>query len=136
MKLIWVLLALTGMATMLHAQNEPRPTYDAVVAGMSCKQSYISDTQLDCDYRVGKDLHFVIAGTGQDDAAITVVRAAGYDGDYYATFGILHGCVIVKPGSGSGRPAFSDMAFVSPTTGKVYLTWQECGRATKSVPHN
>lgn len=136
MKLILVLLAMTAGATALDAQADPRLTYDAVVKGMSRKQSSIAGLQLDCDYRVGQDLHFVIAGAGQDDAAFTVLRTAGYDGDYYATFGVLHGCVIVKPGSRSRRPALLDMAFVSPTDGKVYRTWQECAQSTRTSPHN
>lgn len=133
MKLIVILAGLTGAVSTLFAQDQSRPTYDAVVKGLTCKQSGVSTAQLDCDYRVGKSLHFVIAGIGEPDAAFTVLRAAGYDGDFYATFGVQHGCVIVKRGAASLRPALPDFAFVSPATGKVYESWEECGRTTKRL---
>ena len=125
------LLTLTSLAA---AQDRPRPTYDAVVAGMKCTQSVVAAAQIDCEYRVGRSLHFVIAGVGQDDAAITVLRVSGYDGDYFASFGMLHQCVIVKPGAITLKTSFRarivpDMAFVSPQTGKVYPSWEECGSA-------
>src|SRR5690606_10307548 len=96
--------------------------------------------QLDCVYRVGRSLEIVIAGVGLPEAGITVVRADGYDRDYYATLGVSHGCVIVKPGTlttkeseRTGRlPGF---AFISAATGNVYRTWEECGAATQSGQH-
>lgn len=103
------------------------PTYDAVVSGMTCKQQ--SSGQLDCDYRVGKSLRFTIAGVGQDDTAITFFKV-DFDGDYFATVGVQHGCVIVKP----AKPTLTSglhFAFVSPRDGKVYRDWPTCGRATK-----
>ena len=117
------------------AQSAGRPTYEAVVKGMSCKQqTSLAVTQLDCEYRVGRSLEFVIAGVGQSDAAITVVRSNGYDADYYASIGVAHGCVIVKPGAAAREAALrrgidADFAFVSPKNGKVYKVWQECARA-------
>ena len=42
----------------------------AVIAGMECKQTGAS-AQLNCEYSVGKDLRFAIAGVGQEDAGIT-----------------------------------------------------------------
>ena len=110
---------------------------------MSCKQSSLdsSESQLDCVYRVGRDLEFVIAGVGGSDAGITVTKTSGYSGDYYATFGVMHGCVIVKPGSATIRAEMtsgvhSDMAFVSPKTGKVYTSWPECKKASAREPSN
>lgn len=94
---------------------------------MSCKQQ--SGGQLDCDYKVGQALRFTIAGVGQEDAAITFFRV-DQRGDYYASVGVLHGCVIVKPGEKNTDRTFP-MAFVSPQNGKVYRDWQSCDRANK-----
>ena len=114
-------------------------TYDAVVRGMTCKQSTVptSGDQLNCEYRVGQGLEFVIAGVGQPDAAITFVKVSGYDADFYASVGIMHGCVILKPGTRTNERTLSSgalpgMAFVSPKTGKVYRTWEECGQAARN----
>ena len=107
--------------------QEPNPTYDAVVRGMSCKQQ--SNGQLDCDYAVGRSLRFTIAGVGQEDGAITFFKV-DFDKDYYATIGALHGCVIVKPAHPT-RETGLHFAFVSPRDGKVYRDWQTCGTATK-----
>ena len=127
-------VVLSGQA---NAQSVARPTYEAVVKGMNCKQQQtsLSVTQLDCEYRVGRSLEFVIAGVGEREAAITVVRSSGYEADYYASIGVAHGCVIVKPGTLAREAAFrrgmdADMAFVSPKTGKVYKDWQACERVS------
>jgi hypothetical protein len=86
---------------------------------------------MDCEYKVGVGLHFVIAGVGQADAGVTFYKV-DWDSDYYATFGLLHGCVIVKPGKRildhlqPGDPSGFSMAFVSPQNGKVYSDWQSC----------
>jgi hypothetical protein len=110
-------------------------TYQAVVAGMRCRQGTSHEPQLDCTYRVGTGVEFVIAGIGDPAVSITVVRATGYDTDYYVSVGMAHGCVIVKPGRTTREAALKRgevprMAFVSPVDGKVYHTWEECG-ATK-----
>jgi len=54
-------------------------------------------------------------------------------GDFYPTYGLQHGCVIIKRGSKGvvnnelfGPGSLFDFAFVSPKNGKVYKTWQEC----------
>lgn len=117
-----VLLAVIG-GTVISGQQGPT-TYRAVVAGMSCKQN--SAASLECDYRVGRSLHFNIAGVGDKDAGITFL-ASSFEGDYFATVGVLHGCVIVKPGKARDNPL--DVAFVSPRNGKVYQDWGACGDA-------
>jgi hypothetical protein len=53
--------------------------------------------------------------------------SSSLNGDYHATLGILHGCVIVKPETLNSNPF--NFAFVSPRTGKVYLNWEACGAA-------
>ena len=107
------------------ATAQTNPTYDAVVRGLKCTQQ--NSGQLDCDYRVGRSLRLEIAGDGQSDAAITFYKV-DFDGDFYATVGVLHGCVVVKP---SHHPPgqFSQFAFISPKDGKVYRDWQTCSTA-------
>src|SRR5687768_16577846 len=79
----------------------------AVTAGMSCRQATAPldeelerlgfAPRLDCDYRVGRSLHFAILGVGHDDVTITIFRA-DFEGDYYVSIGGLHNCVVVKQG--------------------------------------
>ncbi|MHB1069388.1 MAG: hypothetical protein ACYC1W_05975 [Gemmatimonadaceae bacterium] len=90
---------------------------------------------MDCEYRVGTSLHFTIAGVGQDDAGVTFHRV-DWNQDFYPTFGIGHGCVVIKQGKARlerlakmGDLSGLDMAFVSPRNGKVYDTWTECAEA-------
>src|SRR5258706_9198692 len=90
-------------------------TFDAVVAGMHCEQNPMGS--LECEYRVGKSLRFGVVGVGDPDAAITFYSVS-FDGDYYASVGVAHGCVIVKPGKMTELGA--GFAFVSPRNGKVY----------------
>jgi hypothetical protein len=77
----------------------------------------------------------VIPAVGQPDVAVAFLIADA-DGDYQASVGAgdSHRCVIVKPGRtrraqgvAGGR---SDIAFVSPQSGKVYASWQECARSS------
>lgn len=124
-----LVLGVTPVAAQLQ------PTYDAVVRGMSCRQSPATagGSQRDCEYQVGDGLAFVIVGVGRADAAITVTKASGYDTDYYLSFGMRHGCVVVNPGAKATRAALRsgvrpDIAFVSPKTGKVYTTSRACSR--------
>ena len=99
-------------------------TFDATVAGMKCEQNPVDS--LECDYRVGKSLHFGVIGVGDPDAAITFYSVS-MDGDYYASVGVAHGCVVVKPGKLTALGA--GFAFVSPRDGKVYHDWQTCKQA-------
>jgi len=97
-------------------------TYDVVVAGMKCAQD--ANTSMECEYQVGTSLNFSVVGVGDRDAAITFFSAS-FDGDYYASVAVQHGCVIVKPGKLAKGPAM-DFAFVSPRNGKVYKDWVSC----------
>src|SRR4051794_33327679 len=109
-------LMLVMCSVLGFTQNDE--TYNTVVAGTTCKQS---DESMNCEYKVGKSLHFSIGGVGDEDAAILFLKADFENGEYYAKVGVLHGCVIVSPRVGS-RPnlTFGDLAFVSPRNGKVY----------------
>jgi hypothetical protein len=120
------------VATEPISAQSPTRVYDAVVRGMECKQQQTG--MLECNYRVGKSLHFAIAGVGGPEAGVTFFKV-DWDGDYYATFGVQHGCVVVKEGQQSlnrlpkDGAALPEMAFVSPRTGKVYRTWPACFQA-------
>jgi hypothetical protein len=111
-----------------------KTSYDLVLAGKRC-QTGTWDQTVSCEYVVGTGLKFTIAGIGQPDTAVTFMKSS-FDGDFYATFGILHGCVIVKRGTTgvNSEDAFepgglADYAFVSPSNGKVYKRWEECKAA-------
>jgi hypothetical protein len=107
----------------------PVATYDAVLDGMVCKQH--KSGRMDCEYRVGRAVRFVVAGVGQEDVVVSFVQVDSA-GDYSASIVPLHGCVVVKP---TRAPAPADsvatFAYVSPRTGKVYHTWATCLSATK-----
>jgi hypothetical protein len=105
-------------------------TYDAVLIGKACKET--QSQEISCEYKVGNGLHFIIDGIGGEWTGITFMKS-DIDGDFYPTFGLQHGCVIVKRGkknwkkdvdSGPGSPI--DYAFVSPKNGKVYRDWVAC----------
>jgi hypothetical protein len=105
-------------------------TYEIVLSGKACKA--YPNQEISCDYKVGNDLRFTMDGIGGEWTAITFMKS-DYDGDFYATYGIGHGCVIVKRGKknwkneacgGPGSPF--DYAFISPQNGEVYRDWGEC----------
>ena len=96
-------------------------TYEIAVKGKKCAEK--QNQQIECEYKIGNDLHITISGIGQADTGITFVKS-NFDGDYYATYGLLHLCIIVKPGMKIEN--FIDYAFISPRTGKVFKTWQSC----------
>ena len=117
----------------ISSAAEGLSTYDIVSSGKVCKQN--PSHEFSCDYKVGNDLHFTIDGVGGDWTGITFLKS-DIDGDFYAKYGMRHGCVIVRPGkknwkkddvSGPGSP--SDYAFVSPRSGKVYRDWKDCKEA-------
>lgn len=123
MKRFLVVLAV-AIPLELGGQTQARnPTYDAVLEGMSCRQR--QSGEMDCEYKVGRSLRFLIAGVGQPDVAISFFKA-DVDGDYYASFAVLHGCVVVKPTKVSADSAM--FAFVSPRDGKTYRNWPTCHR--------
>lgn len=132
-------LALASPLDVSGQTQARNPTYDAVLEGMSCKQRQTGE--MDCEYKVGKSLRFLIAGVGQPDVAISFFKA-DVEGDYYASFAVLHGCVVVRP---TKQTADTTMfAFVSPRDGKTYRNWPTCHRpaapaapsATPATPTN
>ena len=105
-----LLLGMAPVAGGPHAgQPKPQSVYDAVTAGMVCKQStheLAADSQLECTYRVGSGLVFQLVGVGEPDVNIGVRKAGGYDdSDFVFDFSMGHRCVIV---SASNRRLPSD----------------------------
>ena len=64
--------------------------------------------------------------SGLQGVFIQQPRIVDVNGKYYGTFGILHGCVIVKNGMKNQDKNPLDIAFVSPINGKVYKDWESC----------
>jgi hypothetical protein len=128
--LLFFTLFLTPCLFLAGGANAQSSTYEAVLKGKSCKLQSNGQT-LSCDYKVGTDLHVSIDGIGDPDTGITIFRS-DFDGDFYVTYGTLHGCLIVKRGPKSYSDKLSepggmlDYAFISPRNGKVYTTWREC----------
>ena len=121
MKRLVFTLVLVLSSQLVGAQQTT--TYDTVVRSMACKQNLTGD--LECDYHVGRSLHFGIAGVGRQDASI-YFYASSFEGDFFAVFGVSHGCVVVRPGRSATPERITDLAFVSPRNGQVYRNWQEC----------
>ena len=129
-----VLSAMLLMATASAALCQTRParpapdsvrntTYDAVVRGMSCKQK--ASGEMTCEYKVGTSLRFDIVGVGQADVSVSFYKVEE-GGAFSASMAPLNGCVRVVPRNDSSATAPVDLAFVSPSDGKVYRTWNAC----------
>ena len=129
-----MLSAMLLTACVARAQSQTRParpasdsgkatTYDAVVRGMSCKQK--ATGEMTCDYKVGTSLRFEIVGVGQADVSVHFYKV-DEQGSFTASMAPLNGCVRVVPRSDSSSTAAPDLAFVSPSDGKVYRTWNAC----------
>jgi hypothetical protein len=119
---IALLCAVAALASG-NAAGSPS-VYELTLKGKACEHT--SHQSLECNYRVGKSLYVSIAGIGQPDTGIAFMKS-DFDGDFYAQFGVGHGCVIIgrgKKGAAPDRPF--DFAFISPKNGKVYSDWQEC----------
>ena len=85
----------------------------------------------ECTFNIGQELQFTLVGIGQPNAAVVFERVSS-EGDYYASVGALHGCVIVHNGPKT-KPILTQRAFVSLVTGKAYGTWRECKSARKAA---
>ncbi len=121
-----LVLAVIAATVAVHSapvvSGQEPSTYGVVRMGTECRQNSLAD--LECEYRVGESLHFIIAGIGEPDAGIEILESSS-QGDYYAKFGLLHQCVIVSPGARGLSPP--DLVFVSPRTGKIHRDWVTCG---------
>lgn len=109
----------------ISSANAETSVYELTLEGKQCKET--SNQSLGCEYRIGKTLHIGIDGIGQRETVITFMKS-DIEGDFYASLGLLHGCIVVKRKfSDHVGPLLFNLAFISPRTGKVYRTWQECG---------
>ena len=126
------LLVLGLLAPMPLLPAQAQSTVDVVRRGVTCRQDQLGTMR--CIYQVGDDLEFSIDGVGESDAGITVMRTVGPAGDFYLTFAVARGCVIVKPGKPSidpTRPGEPNFAYVAPRTGRVYESFSECLSASQ-----
>jgi hypothetical protein len=119
------MLALAGLAAPMWvgAQNA---TAALLRESASCATTTVAgERQRECHYAIGRSLRFSVVGVGEPDAAVNVLKSDA-DSDFYLSFGIQHGCAIVWP-TGKAPERFQlHLAFVSPRTGRVYDTWQQC----------
>lgn len=120
-RVLVILMALIGGSGV--AASERLTTQGDVAAGMKCAPNSRGD--MECNYRVGRSLHFGVVGVGKPDASI-YFYSASFEGDYFAVIGLPHGCVVVRRGKGLGQARATDLAFVSPRNGKVYPDWEAC----------
>ena len=118
-------LALT-LALLCPGVAFGQSTFELIVKGKSCAEQ--KSQQVDCDYKIGTDFWLSIAGVGNSDAGVTFMKS-DFKGKYYGTFGLTHGCVVVKNGIGNKTANPFDFAFISPRNGKVYSDWQSCQAA-------
>ena len=116
-----------------ETEKQSESTYALTVNGKSCVEG--QSQQIECTYQVGKDLKIAIVGIGQPDTSITFMKS-NFDGDFYATHGLLHRCIIIKRGAKgitnnqiNGPGSITDYAFISPQNGKVYTNWKDCQSA-------
>ncbi len=98
-------------------------TYSAIVAGRDCEER--SSHDMDCTFRVGRDLELWINGIGQNDTEISFVNSRS-EGDYYGLYDMRRRCVVVKPGRDSRH---HDVAYISPADGRPYTSARDCERA-------
>jgi hypothetical protein len=93
----------------------------------SSKECEQTDRGMECSYQAGDYFKISIADIGTESAGIHF-EESNSDMPVYASFGMLHGCVIVNRFKGAkGMP---EWVFISPKDGNVYKTWQECGKAS------
>ena len=127
---IMKILHFVGLITFAIYSNlvAAQSPFELTVRDASCKQNLQGN--LICNYKVGNDLEFSITAAGETDTGISFIRS-NIKGDFYARFGIMHGCIIISQGEVAAQAAPVDHAFVSPKNGRVYRTWQECQSAKK-----
>lgn len=121
-KVYLLIIGFVMSSSLVYAESE-NDIYNFVIAGKTCKESLAQ--AIECDYKIGKDLHIQIAGIGDPDTGVAFLKSDS-NGDYYASFGLNHGCIIVKRGMQSHFDRVSYYAFISPKNGKVYRDWIEC----------
>ena len=115
-----------SLALLYSGMASGQSTFELVIKGKSCAEQ--NSQQVDCDFKIGTEFWLSIAGVGNSDAGVTFMKS-DFKGKYYGTFGLAHGCVIVKTGTGNKTANPFDFAFISPRNGKIYPDWQSCQEA-------
>jgi len=118
-------LAATVLVGCSNNVPQPKPnetTFDVVSRAKRCHEQ-VATRSIQCDYEIGKDLKIGIAAVGEESTGISFQRS-DFDGDFYGSVGVMHGCVVVTPGRKSNFEM--GFAFISPRNGKVYRAWWDC----------
>jgi len=113
------MLAALLTSTLTFGQS----TFDRVVKGKSCSEQ--PNQQMNCDYKIGNEFWVSIAAVGGRETGINFMKS-DFNGKFYGTVGVAHGCVIVRTGTSNAAQNPLDLAFVSPRNGKVYQDWLSC----------
>lgn len=117
-------LVFTGCVRQAEANSAgSHSLMELVEAGKSCSSERRG---LECSYRVGNYFHVSITALGTAETGIHFLKS-DESREIYASFGSMHGCVIVNRMKGVG--GFPEFVFLSPRNGKVYESWVECGSA-------
>src|SRR5688572_5918027 len=53
--------------------------------------------ELECAFSLGNDFKVVLASVGKEGTGIIFERSS-FVGDYYGAVGVMHGCIVVRPG--------------------------------------
>lgn len=103
--------------------SDNRTLLTIINASKKCEDT---NTGIDCNYRVGDFFKVSIADIGTASTGVHFEKSSS-DMPIYASFGVLHGCVIVN--RFEGTKGIPEWVFISPKNGNVYNSWRECGEA-------
>lgn len=107
--------------TLISFSANATDTFEKLAKGKSCNTG--SNQKIDCNYKIGSSFWLQIIGVGEPDATIVFMKS-DYQGAYHARIGKIHACVIVQPKFKAENVL--DVAFISPKTGKIYKTVDDC----------
>lgn len=111
-------------ATPVMISSDGRTLLTIINASKKCEET---DRGIECSYEVGDFFKVSIADIGTESSGIHFEKSNS-DMPIYASFGILHGCVIVN--RFEGTKGIPEWVFISPKNGNVYNSWRECGKAS------
>jgi hypothetical protein len=115
---------IAAAATPVMISSDGRTLLTIINASKKCEET---DRGIECSYQVGDFFKVSIADIGTESSGIHFEKSNS-DMPIYASFGMLHGCVIVNRFEGTrGIP---EWVFISPKNGNVYNSWRECGKAS------
>ena len=111
-------------ATPVMISSDGRTLLTIINASKKCEET---DRGIECSYQVGDFFKVSIADIGTESSGIHFEKSNS-DMPLYASFGILHGCVIVN--RFEGTKGIPEWVFISPKNGNVYNSWRECRKAS------